>query len=129
MPHGPPTQDVFLAVFGALDPEAFSAVFRSWDRVLTLAATAPSAPKVREALSAGTRPLRASYTGFWMLPSARTMRVTVRRILRKILATLRHFALNIVRQDADRKVGVANSRKRAGFDRNYLIKLLTGVSE
>ena len=45
------------------------------------------------------------------------------------LATLRHFALNIVRQDADRKVGVANSRKRAGFDRNYLIKLLTGVSE
>ena len=34
MPHGPPTQDVFLAVFGALDPEAFSAVFRSWDRVL-----------------------------------------------------------------------------------------------
>ena len=45
------------------------------------------------------------------------------------LATLRHFALNIVRQDGDRKVGVANSRKRAGFDRNYLIKLLTGVSE
>jgi hypothetical protein len=30
MPHGPPTQDVFLAVFGALKPEAFSAVFRSW---------------------------------------------------------------------------------------------------
>ncbi len=23
----------------------------------------------------------------------------------------------------------ANSRKRAGFDRNYLVKLLTGVSE
>lgn len=45
------------------------------------------------------------------------------------LATLRHFALNIVRQDSERKVGVANSRKRAGFDRNYLIKLLTGVSE
>lgn len=45
------------------------------------------------------------------------------------LATLRHFALNIVRQDRERKVGVANSRKRAGFDRNYLIKLLTGASE
>ena len=44
------------------------------------------------------------------------------------LATLRHFALNIVKQDRDRKVGVANSRKRAGFDRNYLIKLLTGTS-
>jgi predicted transposase YbfD/YdcC len=45
------------------------------------------------------------------------------------LATLRHFALNIVRQDSERKVGVANSRKRAGFDRNYLIKLLTGAGE
>lgn len=45
------------------------------------------------------------------------------------LATLRHFALNIVRQDGERKVGVANSRKRAGFDRSYLIKLLTGASE
>jgi predicted transposase YbfD/YdcC len=47
----------------------------------------------------------------------------------KNLATLRHFALNIVRQDSERKVGVANSRKRAGFDRNYLIKLLTGISK
>jgi hypothetical protein len=36
MPHGPPTQDVFLAVFGALDPEAFSAVFRSWAQMLAL---------------------------------------------------------------------------------------------
>ena len=36
MPHGPPTQDVFLSVFGALDPEAFSAVFRSWSSLLTL---------------------------------------------------------------------------------------------
>lgn len=43
------------------------------------------------------------------------------------LATLRHFALNIVRQDADRTLGVANSRKRAGFDRSYLIKLLTNA--
>jgi len=36
MPHGPPTQDVFLAVFGALDPEAFSAVFAAWAELLTL---------------------------------------------------------------------------------------------
>jgi hypothetical protein len=36
LPHGPPTQDVFLAVFGGLDPEAFSAVFRSWASLLTL---------------------------------------------------------------------------------------------
>lgn len=30
LPHGTPTQDVFLAVFGALDPEAFRSVFLSW---------------------------------------------------------------------------------------------------
>jgi len=36
MPHGPPTQDVYLAVFGALDPEAFGAVFRAWAEVLVL---------------------------------------------------------------------------------------------
>jgi predicted transposase YbfD/YdcC len=36
MPHGPPTQDVFLCVFAALDPEAFSAVFRTWAALLLL---------------------------------------------------------------------------------------------
>jgi predicted transposase YbfD/YdcC len=43
------------------------------------------------------------------------------------LATLRHFALNVVKQDGERKVGVATSRKRAGWDRSYLIKLLTAA--
>ncbi len=36
MPHGPPTQDVFLAVFAALDPETFSTVFRAWAELLSL---------------------------------------------------------------------------------------------
>ena len=36
LPHGAPTQDVYLAVFGALDPEAFSAVFRAWAALLQL---------------------------------------------------------------------------------------------
>jgi len=34
LPHGAPTQDVFLAVFAALDPRAFSAVLRSWAALL-----------------------------------------------------------------------------------------------
>jgi len=41
------------------------------------------------------------------------------------LATMRHFAMNIIKRDPDRKLGVANSRKRAGWDRRYLIRLLT----
>lgn len=35
-PHGTPTQDVFLAVFAALDPLAFTAVFRKWVELLRL---------------------------------------------------------------------------------------------
>jgi predicted transposase YbfD/YdcC len=41
------------------------------------------------------------------------------------MTILRHFALNIIKQDPNRKLGVANSRKRAGWDRNYLIRLLS----
>ena len=43
------------------------------------------------------------------------------------MTTLRHCALNIVKQDKTRKVGVATCRKRAGWDRNYLLELLAGV--
>jgi hypothetical protein len=39
LPHGPPTQDVCLAVFGALNPEAFSTVFRAWAELLALRLT------------------------------------------------------------------------------------------
>ena len=34
LPYGPPTQDVFLAVFALINPESFSTVFQSWVDVL-----------------------------------------------------------------------------------------------
>lgn len=43
------------------------------------------------------------------------------------MTTLRQIAINIIKQDQQRKVGVANSRKRAGWDRSYLLTLLTGA--
>jgi predicted transposase YbfD/YdcC len=43
------------------------------------------------------------------------------------MTTLRHFALNIIKQDPNRKLGVANSRKRAGWDRRYLLDLIKGA--
>ena len=43
------------------------------------------------------------------------------------MTTLRHFALNIIKRDGARKLGVANSRKRAGWDRAYLLELLKGA--
>ncbi len=35
--------------------------------------------------------------------------------------------LDIIKSDTKRKLGVANTRKRAGWDRNYLIELLTNA--
>lgn len=40
-------------------------------------------------------------------------------------STLRHFALNLLKRDPDRKVGIATSRKRAGWDHGYLLQILT----
>jgi predicted transposase YbfD/YdcC len=40
------------------------------------------------------------------------------------LAVLRHVALNLVKQDKTRKVGVKASRKRAGWDDSYMLHLL-----
>lgn len=38
-------------------------------------------------------------------------------------ATLRHFALNLVKNYPGRRMGVANTRKSAGWDRNILIEI------
>src|SRR5690606_1752367 len=37
MPHGPPSQDVYLAVFAALEPSEFESVFRAWASWLRIA--------------------------------------------------------------------------------------------
>jgi len=42
------------------------------------------------------------------------------------LATLRHLALNLLKNEPTAKLGVANKRKRAGWDRGYLLQVLTG---
>jgi len=42
----------------------------------------------------------------------------------KNMTTIRQFALNVIKGDKNRKVGVANSRKMAGWDHNYLLELL-----
>ena len=41
------------------------------------------------------------------------------------LATMRHMALNLLRQDTTSKVGVKAKRLRAGWDEDYLIKALS----
>jgi predicted transposase YbfD/YdcC len=40
------------------------------------------------------------------------------------LGIIRHFALNLIKQDKTRKIGVKGSRKRAGWDGSYLHRLL-----
>lgn len=39
-------------------------------------------------------------------------------------STLRHFALSTIKMDPNRKLGVANARKIAGFKREYLVELV-----
>lgn len=47
------------------------------------------------------------------------------RNLAENFTTLRHFALNLFKRDPERKLGVANSRRRAGWDHAYLLRILT----
>jgi predicted transposase YbfD/YdcC len=42
------------------------------------------------------------------------------------MAVLRHMALNLLRREAGHKRGIKARRKRAGWDRDYLFRVLTG---
>jgi predicted transposase YbfD/YdcC len=44
----------------------------------------------------------------------------------QIFAVLRHIALNLLRHEPHHKRGIKARRKRAGWDRDYLVQVLTG---
>ncbi|VAX35396.1 Transposase, IS4 family, partial [hydrothermal vent metagenome] len=41
-------------------------------------------------------------------------------------AVIRHIALNLLRKEKSLKVGVKGRRKKAGWDNDYLLKVLDG---
>jgi hypothetical protein len=40
------------------------------------------------------------------------------------LATVRHIGLNLLKQEKSCKLGIKSKRKKAGWDENYLLKVL-----
>jgi hypothetical protein len=44
------------------------------------------------------------------------------------LATLRHIALNLLHHEKTAQVGMKNKRLSAGWDENYLAKVLSGLA-
>jgi predicted transposase YbfD/YdcC len=42
------------------------------------------------------------------------------------MATMRHIALNLLKQEKSLKVGVKSKRLKAGWDEAYLLKVLSG---
>ncbi|MEJ2041991.1 MAG: ISAs1 family transposase, partial [Reinekea sp.] len=42
------------------------------------------------------------------------------------LARLRHFALNLLKQDKSKKIGIKSKRLVAGWDHDYLLRLMNG---
>ncbi|MBD9359444.1 ISAs1 family transposase [Methylomonas fluvii] len=43
------------------------------------------------------------------------------------LAVIRHIALNLLKNETSRKVGIKVKRKRAGWDNDYLLRLIRGI--
>ena len=47
------------------------------------------------------------------------------RHLAENFTTLRHFALNLIKRYPDRRIGIAGTRKHAGWDHDFLLGILT----
>ena len=87
-------------------------------------------------LKADARPLNRVIRGHWSIENSRhrvlelTFREDDSRMRKGLgpenMATLRHIALNLLKQDKSIKDGIKSKRKNAGGDERYLLKVLYG---
>lgn len=61
MPHGVPTQDVFLSVFASLNPDKFAEAFMSWANLLSLRLTLQNETQVHPQIAIDGKTNRRSY--------------------------------------------------------------------
>jgi len=147
LPHGIPSHDTFGRVFAALDPDEFEAAFRSWVEAVCETSAGKHISIDGKALrhsfdtASGRGGQCAQRFGVlarnhwsvennlhWQLDVAfgeDDSRVRVGNAAEN-LSRVRRIALMLLKQEKTAKVGVKARRKKAGWDRKYLLKVLQG---
>jgi hypothetical protein len=71
--------------------------------------------------------LRIAFIGDWIWVSRKMSLGSGKGIRQNTFAVMRHVAINLLKQDRTTKLGVKNKRLKAGWDDDYLEKLLSSA--
>jgi hypothetical protein len=94
------------------------------------ASTIPSATNCSVSLPSRSVPSSAALTSGWRLEqfgsAKREWFDTFLTLPNGISVVLRHFAINLLKQEQTAKVGIKNTRLKVAWDERYLLKVIAG---